>query len=155
MEDCPTVVTAQSASVYVSMQPLSWVDHETLRRGAALNTTHKHTRTHTVDQAQANYFLWLGNKQCTCHTHHTSNKCTHTHTHLDSVCVQGEACMCFFQCKHRAISPDRLELGVFLARPAGLRHLQIVENTMKTGSQFLDGRKKTKGEMACGVLQPQ
>lgn len=86
MEDCSTVFTAQSASVYVSMQPHAWLDHVTLRRGAA----HKHT--HRVDQAQANCFLWLGNKQCTCHTHHTSNKCTHTHTHLDSVCVCGVKC---------------------------------------------------------------
>lgn len=29
------------------------------------------------------------------------------------------------------------------------------ENTMKTGSQFLDDRKKSQGKMAYVVLQPQ
>lgn len=40
---------------------------------------------------------------------------------------------------------SRPDLGLFLARPPGLRHLQREkENTMKTGSQFLDDRKKVR-----------
>lgn len=98
------------------------------------------------------------------YTSHIKRTHTRTHTHLTSgycVCVQTmRACVSFFPVQaHSDLS--RPDLGLFLARPPGLRHLQRdTENTMKTGSQFLDDQKKKKkkrvgGEMACLVLQPQ
>lgn len=72
-------------------------------------------------------------------------------------------------------SLPRADLGLFLARPPGLRHLQRdTESTMKTGSRFLDdrggrgerkkgGKKREAESHGCGeeggglcvVLQPR
>lgn len=75
-----------------------------------------HTRTvrlaSTSDQAQANDFLWLGNKQRTCHTHHTSNGHTHRHTFniwILCVCKLGMH-VCLFPVRAQSdlsLSPDQ------------------------------------------------
>lgn len=89
-------------------------------------------------------------------THQTD---TRTDTHLTSgycVCVQTRhACVSFSSAsteRSLSLSLSRPDLGLFLARPPGLRHLQRdTENTMKTGSQFLDDRKKESGrDGLCG-----
>lgn len=78
--------------------------------------------------------LWLGSKLCACQTHRPSNKRTHKHTRrLTSgycVCKMGLlVCVCVILCV--GVFPlqaqsdlSRLDLGLFLAWPSGLRHLQ-------------------------------
>lgn len=111
------------------------------------------------DQAPANEFLLLGNEHRTCNTLFTS---THTHTHsLTSGCCVYK--MTLRVCGCVPVSSASTEQSL-LTRPwfvLGTASWVTTpperekENTMKTGSQFLDDRKKSQGKMAYVVLQPQ
>lgn len=133
--------------------------------GPALTNARTHARTLTgwhigSGPGKPTALLQLGKEQRTCHPHHTSNRGTHTHTHtriqhLDAVCAcvfakKSEACM-FSSAQSTERSLPRADLGLFLARPPGLRHLQRdTESTMKTGSRFLDDRGGRGGEKKKG-----
>lgn len=148
-----TVVTAQSASVYVSMQPLSWVDHVTLRRGAALNTTHKHTHTELIRPRQTAFYGLATNSVHAIHITHQTSARTHTLIWIVCVCRVKRACVFF---------PVQAQSD--LSQPTGAWFVLGTACWVTTPPdrwEHNENRKpilrwqKKQGEIACVVLQPQ
>lgn len=89
---------------------------------------------------QTNNFLWIGNKFCTCRTH-----ILHTQFNIWTLCVQN-VCVCFQSSTEQSLSTRPwfvLGTASWVATPPEREK----ENTMKTGSRFLDDIKKKKKNM--------
>lgn len=135
-------------SLYECVQPYSTIKTGNRRFGLY---TRRVLLKGTSNQRQANDFLRLGNKLCTCHTRHTSN--THTNNfNIWIFCVQNRRACVGVRARLFPLQAQSdlssLDLGLFLARPPGLRHLQRERKRQHNENRkpFLDDRKKTKKE---------
>lgn len=123
------------------------------RRERRLACTHTQCcwRPHQIRPRQTTFYGLATRTVHAIHITHQTDARAYTHTRIWILCVCkigvracGRVCLFPVQAQSDLSRPD---LGLFLARPHGLRHLQREkENTMKTGSQFLDDRKKKVSE---------